>query len=246
MGRKIFPAKKFGMKQSQRSSMSPIAQTLIAALSVTIITYAYKYRPITAIEYIIDELTNGPRPAEPPEPERTPERKIYGGKTPRDTVLALISELKANQDPTNVLNYVWWDAAFGKLNETQKKYIGVRSPQSLRRFYQEMFTNPNMFIIREAAKHLAELPPDRQQRLLEMMKPNEGAAVPAPPYTQILNELFEIKTETISGDSAEVELSVTQGGKNRVERIQLLKVLDRWMLTCFQIVEDPLHLCGRQ
>ncbi|MFN8391970.1 MAG: hypothetical protein U0136_16895 [Bdellovibrionota bacterium] len=245
MAGKISSSKNFGAQKKRRGALSPTAQTLVAVLSITIITYAYKYRPITAIEYIFDGLAPTP-PEEIAEPTPPPAQKVYGEKTPKGTVLALISELKSSQDPTAALNYVWWDSAFAKLNDTQRKYLSVRSPQSLRRFYQEMFTSPNMFLFREAARHLSDLPPDRRQQLIDMLKSQEGVSVPPPPYNRILNQLFEIKKETISGDTAEVELSILENRVASSERIELIKVQDRWMLSCFEIVEDPLRLCAQQ
>jgi hypothetical protein len=228
----------------QKRSLSPIAQTLLACLCLFIATFAYKYQREHAVQLTIEQLPQElPAAIQPPAEEATPEPTHFGSSKPEQTVLEIISKLKSDQDPTVILDYVWWDAAFARLSDSQKKYLSVGSPGALRRYYQEFYTNPNMAIVREAAKRAENLPPEKRQQLYEFYRKQEKISLPAPRYTRVLHQLYEIKGESISGGSAEVELLVSEQAKSETKKINLIKVQDRWMLSCFQVIDDPLKLC---
>ncbi len=181
-------------------------------------------------------------------PMTTPEApvELFGEKSPKETVLRVIGVLKDTLNPTKILDYVWWESAYRKLTPIQKKYLFVSSADGLRRYYQAFFTNPNFLIVREAAKRIENLPQAERQKFIDFFKTQESANVPPPPYGRVLNQYFEIKAERNSGGSAEVDLLVTEAGRSTLQTIRLLKIQDRWMLECFQVMEDPLHLCSQQ
>ena len=169
--------------------------------------------------------------------------KHFGSAVPRETVLEIISKLKETQDPVAVLDYVWWEAAYQRLDENQKRHFYVKSAPELRQRYLEHYTNPRMFLLRQAERDLSALPPAKRDAMTKFIAEQEKVQLPSPKYTQVLDQLFEIKAERVTGNDAEVDLIVSEKGAVKKQKIDLVKVQDRWLLKCMQIIEDPLRLC---
>ena len=176
-------------------------------------------------------------------PPPVPKPTVVGSRIPTQTVLSLIQELKTSEDPTVVLKYVAWDAAFEKLAPNQKSALGIDSPESLRKYYLEFYTNPNLVFIRDIKKRLENFPPQKREELRKFILTQEGVSVPPQRYTRVQDQYFEIVSEKVENATAEVELSISEKGEYFRLTLFLVPVEGRWLLECFQLIKDPLALC---
>lgn len=224
---------------------------LVALLCCTGLAWTFRYyhdaRHVTSSKELNQEHPASPHRTPnvtslvlpPPVPKPT----VAGSRNPTQTVLSLIQELKASEDPTVVLKYVAWDVAFEKLAPNQKSALGIDSAEGLRKYYLEFYTNPNLVFIRDIKKRLENFPPPKREELRKFILTQESVRVAPQRYTRIQDQYFEIVSEKVENASAEVELSISEKGEYSRLTLFLVPIKGHWLLECFQLIKDPLSLC---
>jgi len=170
--------------------------------------------------------------------------QLVGGESPREAVLQLISELKSSQDPTKVLNHIWWEATFQKLTPYQREGFDIRSPSELYFYYLDLFTNPGAAFLHRLELDAKKQPAESRDKTLAFIKTQRERSGKPKPFTDLSKKLIEIKGEKSDKSQAELELVFTEGGSTTRQKLRLVNVQERWYLDCIQIVPDPLSLCA--
>lgn len=166
-----------------------------------------------------------------------------GGTAPKDTVIMLISELKESRDPTVAFPFVWWPSAFERLSEKARQDLQVHSAAALYRYYLDAYTLPSAEFLHRLSSDLDKVPPSNRSKLAYFLSKQMKERAKAPPFEDFVDALIEIKSEKVEQNNAEVRVAITKNRKTSQLSVNLVKISDKWMLQCLQLVKDPLGIC---
>jgi Domain of unknown function (DUF4878) len=161
--------------------------------------------------------------------------------SPEDVVTKMVADLKKDGGPLGVINYVHWQTAFDGLPEQEKKGMGVNTPEELKTFYQNLYTDPSAFFQKQMTARMGNVPAEQQAAMKAQM--DQMSAQMKEKFAKAKEDIkktdFEITNSKIDGDKAVVHVSTTLDGAKKEDDINLIKIDDKWYLPSLLQGKEP-------
>jgi len=154
-------------------------------------------------------------------------------ESPEQAFQGVVDKMKASRDASVLADFVHWPSAFATVSPKQRVMLGVNDPKEFAKYYKSLLSDPASVLREQMTRYASALPADQQEVLKARMEPMVKKA--AGKFEGLLSSVesseFRIKKSEIEGDSATVSFLRVSGVDEIEEKVDMIKVGDRWLIT---------------
>lgn len=163
----------------------------------------------------------------------------FAASTPEAVLQEIVDKMKAQANPSPVVDYVDWNEAYKSIDPKHKEAMKVDSPEEMKKIYRNILENPASAMKAQFEERMKQVPeaqrPMMEQSLAAINKMIEQKEQEI--KQRIVETDYEVGKSVIEGNTARVKLKQTYKGETKEEEVNFIKSGDTWLLPSMDMVK---------